>query len=82
VADPATMRVTDELRQILHKKADKNELVELNSLKSNKIDTEIALRWIDIMHKQLKHMLVLIIEKMRLEIDKKQHQESEHTRAN
>lgn len=50
----SSSRVTEELKTLLSKKADKNDLTELVNLKSNKVDTEVALRWIDIMHKQIK----------------------------
>ena len=34
----------------------------MNDLKSNKIDTENCLRWIDILHSQIKHLAVVTVE--------------------
>jgi hypothetical protein len=51
-----------ELRKAIEAKADKADLIEINNLKSNKMDTENTLRWIDLLHKQIKHIAVLLVE--------------------
>ena len=50
------------MRQLLQQKVDVNELKALNDIKSNKVDTEQTMRCVDILHKQLTHVMVLIIE--------------------
>ena len=39
--------------------------------KANKIDTELAMRWIEIINRQLKQILVLITEMIRFSVHKK-----------
>ena len=40
----------------------KKDLVILNDIKSNKHDTEQIMRGVDILHKQLSHLIVLFVE--------------------
>lgn len=47
---------------ILGRKADKNEFDNHIALKANKCDAELAFKWLDLLHKQLKQTLVLLIE--------------------
>ena len=42
-----------------------SDLKILNDLKSNKIDTEQTMICVDILHKQITHIIVLLIETMK-----------------
>ena len=57
---------SNELRKILLTKVDKSELEAVINVKSNKNDTDIAMKGLDIIHKQITHMIVLIIEMIKL----------------
>ena len=50
------------MRKIIISKVDKSELEAVIDMKSNKADTDLALKSLDIIHKQITHMIVLIIE--------------------
>ncbi len=43
-------------------KVDKFDLEAVIDMKSNKTDTDLAMKGIDIVHKQVTHMIVLIVE--------------------
>jgi hypothetical protein len=43
-------------------KVDRSELEALNDLKSNKNDTDLAMKGIDILHNQVLHIIVIVIE--------------------
>lgn len=45
--------------------------MDLTNVKANKIDTELAMRWIEIINRQLKQIVVLITEMLRFEVHKK-----------
>lgn len=51
--------VNDEL---LTQKADVKDLQALNEIKSNKIDTDFLMKCVDIQHKQITHIVVLLVE--------------------
>lgn len=55
-----------ELRKILLTKVEKSELEAVIDMKSNKADTDMALKGLDIIHKQITHMIVLVIEMIKL----------------
>ena len=51
-----------EVKILLDKKANQTELQDIADQKTNKHDSEQQLRAIDIMHRQLDHTVVLLIE--------------------
>lgn len=57
-----------EIKGLLMQKADRKELDALNDLKSNKVDTEQTMKAIDILHKQITHIIVLFIESVKASI--------------
>ena len=59
------------MRQLLGVKADKWEVEAMAEAKSNKADTELLMRDVDIMHKQMTHVAVLLIEIFKLLEEKK-----------
>ena len=51
-----------DLLELIGKKADKEELTDLWNIKTNKQDSELQMKAIDIMHRQLDQTVVLIQE--------------------
>lgn len=47
---------------LLMQKADVKDLVALGELKSNKFDTNFLMKCVDIQHKQITHVVVLLVE--------------------
>ena len=60
VAEP--LDEPENVSKILEQKVDIKQLNALNDVKTNKVDTEQLMRCVDIMHKQITHIMVLIIE--------------------
>ena len=46
--------IMEEVFGLVARKVDRQELIDVKNTKSNKVDTDLAFRWIDIVHKQLK----------------------------
>ena len=55
---------------MIRNKADKHELQVLIDMKTNKKDTEYLMRSIDVIHKQVVHIIVVMIEFIRTNIKK------------
>jgi hypothetical protein len=51
---------------MLLSKVDKIDLDRVVEMKSNRSDTEQAIRAIDVIHKQVSHIIVLFIEMMKI----------------
>lgn len=60
---------SNELRKILLTKVDKSELEAVIDMKSNKTDTDLVMKCLDIIHKQITHMIVLDIEMIKLNMN-------------
>lgn len=56
----------NELRRLLISKVDKIDLDRVIEMKSNRTDTEQAIRAIEVLHKQVSHIIVLLIEMMKI----------------
>ena len=54
-----------DLETITSTKVERSEITSLLDFKSNKIDTKINMQAIDILHKQIKHLSVVLIEILR-----------------
>jgi len=50
------------MKKLMMSKVDRVDLDAVIDLKSNKSDTDLAMKGIDIMHKQVTHMIVLLVE--------------------
>ena len=61
--------LSEELKFVLLGKAEKFEVENLSHIKANKCDTELCFKWIDLVHKQLKQTLVLIIENLKFQVE-------------
>jgi len=68
MAPPLNARNPDEIQTMLKDKADKADLNHLLDIKSNKVDTESNMRSIDIIHKQVTHIIVLLVEFLKTNI--------------
>lgn len=71
ISNPGTGVGVDqnELRKLLISKVDKADLDQIVDMKSNKTDTDIVMKGLDIVHKQVTHGVVLIIELIKLTIN-------------
>ena len=58
----------EDIEIMLTQKADKIDLKNLHDIKSNKVDTEQNMRSIDILHKQITHIIVLLIELLKTNV--------------
>ena len=58
----------NEIKNMMSGKVDRDELTALYDLKSNKLDTEMTMKSVDIVHKQIKHLVVILVEIMRLSV--------------
>lgn len=55
----------EEIESLMSSKVERAELTTALEIKSNKIDTNINMKAIDILHKQIKHLAVILIEILR-----------------
>jgi len=60
----------DDVKALMRSKIEKSELFDYLDTKSNIKDTQANMHAIDILHKQLKHLCVIIIEILRQEVSK------------
>ena len=73
--------MSEAMKNIIHNKVDKLDLEEIKNTKSSKTDTEMAMRQIEILHRQLRQLSLLITQKFRSSIDR-DGQETAHTKTN
>ena len=50
-------------------KADKSALQNIVSEKANKVDTEMCLRWVDLLHKMVNKVVLLLTTKLKTDLD-------------
>ena len=62
------MKIPEDIEARLKNKADVEDVKHLHVIKSNKLDTEQNLQCIDILHKQITHIIVLLIELMKTSV--------------
>jgi hypothetical protein len=62
---------TEELKALITQKADRQEVQDMSTLKANKIDTELTMRWVEQINRQLKQIIVLVTEMLRFEVQKR-----------
>ena len=60
---------------MLVEKVDKTELEQMDNNKSNKSDTQLTLKAIELLHKQVMHVVVLLIEVIKTMIPNAQENE-------
>ena len=69
IAEPLNARSSDEVEVMIKGKANMSDLKHLMDIKSNKVDTEQNMRSIDILHKQVTHIIVLLIELLKTNLN-------------
>lgn len=69
-ANPATMtKVMQEVKEVLAFKADKTTVETIVLEKANKVDTEMCLRWVDLLHKMVNKVVLLLTTKLKTDLD-------------
>lgn len=61
--------VTDQFRDILKLRASKESVTALEFSKASKIDVELCMRWIDLLHRMVKSIMQIYTMKLKSEID-------------
>ncbi len=58
-----------EVKGIVAVKADKEQVEKIVDEKANKVDTEMCLRWVDLLHKMVNKVVLLLTTKLKTDID-------------
>ncbi len=58
-----------EVKGIVAVKADKDQVEKIVDEKANKVDTEMCLRWVDLLHKMVNKVVLLLTTKLKTDID-------------
>jgi len=61
--------VVDHVKSVVSGKADRDVIDNLVSEKANKVDTEMCLRWVDLLHKMVNKVVLLITTKLKVDLD-------------
>lgn len=61
--------VVSEMKQVVAVKADKDQLEQVVSEKANKVDTEMCMRWVDLLHKMVNKVVLLLTTKLKTDVD-------------
>ena len=61
--------VMEQMKGVVAVKADKSSLDEIVTEKANKVDTEMCLRWVDLLHKMVNKVVLLLTTKLKIDID-------------
>ena len=78
---PEVKEVQLAVQKMLQEKADTEKVLALEHQKANKIDTEISLRWVDLLHKMIRQMINLYSMQLKGEVDQTGH-ESKNQKQN
>ncbi len=78
---PEVQEVQLAVQKMLQEKADTEKVLALEHQKANKIDTEISLRWVDLLHKMIRQMINLYSMQLKGEVDQTGH-ESKNQKQN
>ena len=61
--------VVEHVKTVVSGKADKEMTEQLITEKANKVDTEMCLRWVDLLHKMVNKVVLLITSKLKIDCD-------------
>ena len=61
--------VMEQMKGVVAIKADKTAVDVLVNEKANKVDTEMCLRWVDLLHKMVNKVVLLLTTKLKIDID-------------
>jgi hypothetical protein len=56
---------SENVKHLIGLKADQTEVEKLSAIKANKVDTDLCLKWLELIQKQMKQTLMLIIETLK-----------------
>ena len=80
-ASASPVHQVPDVQKVLERKADKHDVRELLKTRSSKKDSEMAFRQIDILHRQLKQLALLFIQKLRSSVEN-EHEEARNVKMN
>ena len=67
---PVSMaNVVEQMREVVATKADKEKIDAIVNEKANKVDTEMCLRWVDLLHKMVNKVVLLLTTKLKVDLD-------------
>lgn len=61
--------VVEHVKSVVSCKADASCVDSLITEKANKVDTEMCLRWVDLLHKMVNKVILLLTTKLKVDID-------------
>ena len=61
--------VMEQMKGVVAVKADKQAVDVLVAEKANKVDTEMCLRWVDMLHKMVNKVVLLLTTKLKTDLD-------------
>ena len=62
--------VIEQMKDVVKVKADKETVDSIVTEKANKVDTEMCLRWVDLLHKMVNKVVLLLTTKLKTDLDK------------
>ena len=68
-ANVSMKNVTDQLKEVVSSKAERDEMDTLISTKASKVDTEMCLRWVDLLHKMVNQVMLLVTLKCKSDLE-------------
>ena len=57
------------MKEVVAVKADKSIIETIVNEKANKVDTEMCLRWVDLLHKMVNKVVLLLTTKLKTDLD-------------
>ena len=67
---PVSMKtVVEHVKSVVASKAENQAVESLVTEKANKVDTEMCLRWVDLLHKMVNKVVLLLTTKLKVDLD-------------
>jgi hypothetical protein len=63
--------MTSQLKEAIQEKASLDDMNLLQSQKANKVDIDMCLRWVDLLHKMVNQVMILITLNFKIAVDMK-----------
>jgi len=61
--------VVEHVKSVVSSKAESSSVDLLGTEKANKVDTEMCLRWVDLLHKMVNKVVLLLTTKLKVDLD-------------
>lgn len=61
--------VMEQMKGVVAVKADQSSMDIIANEKANKVDTEMCLRWVDLLHKMVNKVVLLLTTKLKVDLD-------------